>query len=139
MKQIHSRRGFIFSVDSLIALGLALAIIGLVIPFMESSGLPNHDQLHIQRYTADLLFVMQKSGNVRVAIEGDETGVLSLFSQTGTGKCFTFKATNTDTSAMVISATKPGCTGRPTTLSSAVSNEYYNGHIYRLELLGWMQ
>lgn len=132
-------RGFIFTVDSLIAFGLALAVLGLVIPFYDTTSLPNHDQLHVQRYAADLLSVMQKTGQARQAIAGDGSSVVASLSNTGTGKCFLFKAVNATTSAIVIAVPKPGCAGKPMTVSSAVSNEYYDGDFYRLELSGWIE
>ena len=133
------KRGFIFTVDSLIAFGLALAVLGLIIPFYDTTSLPNHDQLRIQRYTADLLSVMQKTGQVQQAIAGDDASVAASLSSTGTGKCFVFKVVNSTSTAIVITVSKPGCGGKPTTLSSAASNEYYNGDFYRLELTGWIE
>jgi len=132
-------RGFIFTVDSLIAFGLALAVLGLVIPFYDTTNMPNHEQLHVQRYTADLLAVMQKTGQVRQAIAGDDAPLAGTLAKTGTGKCFVFKAVNATTSAIVITVQKPGCGGKPMTVSSAASNEYYDGGFYRLELMGWVE
>jgi hypothetical protein len=132
-------RGFIFTMDSLIAFGLALAVLGLVIPFYDTTSMPNHEQLHVQRYTADLLSVMQKTGQVRGAIAGDGSSIVATLSNTGAGKCFVFKAVNATTSAVVITVSKPGCGGAQMTVSSAASNEYYAGGFYRLELSGWVE
>jgi len=133
------RRGFIFTVDALIAFGLAMAVLGLIIPFYDTTSLPNHEELHVQRYTADLLAVMQKSGQARLAIAGDDSAVVATLAMTGTGKCFVFKAVNAATSTIIITVSKPGCAGKPVTVSAASSNEYYNGGFYRLELSGWVQ
>jgi len=133
------RRGFIFTVDSLIAFGLALAVLGLVIPFYDTTSMPNHEQMHVQRYAADLLAVMQKTGQARQAIAGDDTPVVGTLAMTGTGKCFIFKAVNVTSQAIVITVQKPGCGGKPMTVSSAVSNEYYEGGFYRLELMSWVE
>jgi len=133
------KRGFIFTVDALVAFGLALAVLGLVIPFYDTTSMPNHEQLHVQRYAADLLSTMQKTGQARMAIAGDDASIVSTLAMTGSGKCFVFKAVNAATSAIVIAVPKPGCGGKPITISSAVSNEYYNGGFYRLELTGWIE
>jgi len=132
-------RGFIFTVDSLIAFGLALAVLGLVIPFYDTTSLPNHEQLHVQRYASDLLAVMQKTGQVRQAIAGDDSPVAGTLAKTGAGKCFVFKAVNATTNAVVITIPKPGCGGKPMTVSSAASSEYYEGDFYRLELMSWVE
>jgi len=132
-------RGFIFTLDSLLAFGLALAVLGLVIPFYDTTSFPNHEQLHVQRYTSDLLAVMQKTGQVRQAISGDDSSMMGTLIQTSAGKCFVFKAVNATSSAVVITVAKPGCGGEPTVVAAAASNEYYEGGFYRLELMGWVQ
>jgi hypothetical protein len=42
------------------------------------------------------------------------------------------------TSETLFMVNKSGCYALPSALASAVSNEYYNGKAYRLELLGWV-
>jgi len=132
-------RGFVFTVDSLLAFGLALAVLGLIVPFYDTTNFENHEQLHTQRYTSDLLAVMQKAGQVRQAIAGDDSAILGTFIQTSAGRCFLFKATNTTSASPLVTVSKPGCGGLPTTVTVAASNEYYNGEFYRLELSGWVQ
>ncbi len=133
------RRAFIFSVDALIGLGIALTVLGLSASFSDTTSLPYYSQLHMQRYTADLLSVMQKAGYVGAALSGDDTPIRGAFVLTGSEKCFLFKAVDASTMNVTVSVPKAGCGGLGTTLSSAVSNQYYNGKYYIVELLGWVQ
>lgn len=133
-----ARRGFIFTLDALLAMGLALAVIGLLVPFSDTTSLPGHDELHVQRYTADLLMVLQRTGDVRRGLSGNTSALNASLSLTSAGKCFSFRALNMTTSETVFAVNKTGCSTVPATLASAVSNEYYNGQTYRLELLGWV-
>jgi hypothetical protein len=133
------RRAFIFSVDALVGLGIALAVIGIVMSFSGSSGPAYHYPLNMQRYTADLLSVMQKGGYVATALGGDATSMRGTLALTGSEKCFLFKAIDTATMNITLSVPKAGCGGVGTALSSAVSNEYYGGKHYIVELSGWVQ
>ena len=133
------RRAFIFSVDALIGLGIALAVIGIAASFSDTADLSYQSQLHTQRYTADFLSVMQKNGYVDAALGGDPTYLRGALSLTGGGKCFVFKAMDATTMNLTLSVSKAGCGGLGTEVSSAVSNEYYGDKQYVVELLGWVQ
>lgn len=133
------RRAFIFSVDALIGIGIALMAMGMAASFLGASNPSYQHQLHTQRYTADLLSVMQTNGYVDAALAGDPTSIRGAFALTGNEKCFVFKATDASTMNLSLSVPKAGCGGLGTALSSAVSNEYYEGRYYVLELSGWVQ
>ena len=134
------RRGFIFTVDSLVGLGLAFTALGLVMAFpLSASHSPLYRQVALERYTADLLVSMQKSGALQSALSGqDRSAASAALALSESGKCFTLGAYSSSPSReLVFAMEKSGCGGEDTEVATAVVAETYGGRLYSVVLTGW--
>ncbi len=131
-------KGFVLTMDAVVALGLVLAVLGLLLPLASPNNADALDEIAVQRYTSDLLAVLQKSGRVESALAGNESAITSAFIYSGQGKCFLFTARRMPSGEIVSALSKGGCGSVRANAATAVSNEFYNGSVYEVQLAGWL-
>ena len=131
-------KGYVLTMDAVVALGLVLAVLGLLLPLASPKNADALDKIAVQRYTSDFLAVLQKSGRVDGALSGNESAITSAFIYSGQGKCFLFTATSMPAGEIVSVLSKAGCGAIGENSATTVSNEFYNGSVYEVQLTGWI-
>lgn len=133
------RKGFIMSVDALVALGIVMVMLGMVLPYSKTPTYEMENRNHMQRYASDALFVMLKSGAVDAALAGNRTAVTSVLSLTSPGKCLALKAYAMPSGNLSFAAQKAGCNGIALDAVGTAADTYYNGTFYSVEMVGWLE
>lgn len=110
---MYGNRGFFVSVDSILALLLSFSMFILITNITNDMRFDAWSDNHLQRYSMDLLAVLEKSGQLESSvITNDATSLREVISETSDAMCFLMEVHGD--SGIVFSIEKQDClpTGR---------------------------
>jgi hypothetical protein len=136
---MSGNKAFFVTVDSIFALMLATFLFTLIGSQINSMKFDAWRDNHLQRYSMDLLTVMEKSGQFESsAIRWDDTELRSSITQTSKAMCFLLKVNSTNN--LVFSIQKEDCD--PTGKRRVVTRRTFVAvgdyiEVYTAELHAW--
>ena len=135
----NASRGFIFTIDSILAVGLAMALIASIAIFSDTPSTRGQTQFSIQRQSSDLAAILSKSGALAAAMGGNRTLAVAIFSHTDSGKCFSVAVTNSTSGATAFALEKNGCGAPGADSTAAIRSEIYGGTPLIVTVRGWAE
>lgn len=139
LPHMQFRRGFIFTIDAILAIGMAMAVIASIAVFSDTPSTRGQTQFSMQRQTSDIAAILSKSGALATSLGGNRTAAAAIISYTDAGKCFSIVATNSTSGKIAFALEKSGCKSPGADSSTAVRSEVYNGTPLFVTVSGWTE
>jgi hypothetical protein len=131
------KKGFVFTIDAIVALSMVFSIAAILVPLSPGSASEAPMQVRIQRYTADLLAAMLKTGTLADALSGNYTRALSALDATSGSFCFSLRGYSMPSGNVSFALSKSSCGGVGSESSMAVAPAYNGTSMQIMELVGW--
>jgi len=127
-------RGFIITFDALLA--VSLLFVAALIMYTQTFQPVAPRGVYLKQVTLDVMTVMEKTGRIGIAIDGNSSAVREIMEATGESVCMqlTLKSSN-GTSIATIS--KTGCSDYGKELQVAIQPVFYNGNSYIAKAESW--